>query len=264
MLTSQEIRSTTFEVVKRGYSTEDVDAFLKKIADEIEAFQKECALMLKEKDDSVKAMEQEKKATDGKILVLAEKLEDYRSQETILRNALITAEKMKESLLTEAQQTSDIMIKDAQQKADKIVETANKKVLTQQEVLLKMQQEVAKFKNQMLDIYKTHLSVISALPEDIDEDLEEAVKAGEEEQQKKKAEEAAAPAEEPKPEEPAAEETPAEQPAEAAPAEAIAEEPAATAADDTVSYDGYAPRKAEEPEKKSFFGQFSFGDKSSK
>ena len=49
MLTAQEIRSTAFEVVKRGYTVEDVDSFLRKVAGEFDALQSECAAMLQEK-----------------------------------------------------------------------------------------------------------------------------------------------------------------------------------------------------------------------
>ena len=99
MLTSKEIRSTTFVTVRKGYAIEDVDAFLNKVAGELDALQNECAAMLKEKDDALEAVRSEKKEIESKKMVLADKVEDYRNQENILHNAFINAEKMKEAEL---------------------------------------------------------------------------------------------------------------------------------------------------------------------
>ena len=72
MLTAQEIRSTAFEVVKRGYTVEDVDSFLRKVAGEFDALQSECAAMLQEKDRTIEAVEAEKNDREKKMLILAD------------------------------------------------------------------------------------------------------------------------------------------------------------------------------------------------
>ena len=170
MLTSKDIRSTSFETVRRGYSIEDVDAFLKKVASEFDAFQTESVTMLQEKDQELEAVKREKKELENKMLVIADKLEEYRSKENMIQNAFLSAEKMKEEKLGEARQTSEILIRDAQQKAEKILESANNRVVTEEQNFLRMQQEVAKFKNKVLDIYKSHLAVLNSLPSDIEEE----------------------------------------------------------------------------------------------
>lgn len=261
MLTSKDIRSTSFETVRRGYSIEDVDAFLKKVAGEFDAFQTETVAMLQEKDVELESVKKEKKELESKMLVIADKLEEYRAQETLLQNALLNAEKMKESLLGEARQTSEILIRDAQQKAEKILESANSRVVTEEQNYLRMQQEVAKFKNKVLDIYKSHLAVLNSLPNDLENDVEPEAPLA-----------------------PAVEETPApvvEELTEEKVLEPTVEtvEEVADAVEDKVDdvvaeveeqveelkYDGFAPRSAEEEkpveEKKSRFGNLDFGDK---
>lgn len=261
MLTSKDIRSTSFETVRRGYSIEDVDAFLKKVAGEFDAFQTETVAMLQEKDVELESVKKEKKELESKMLVIADKLEEYRAQETLLQNALLNAEKMKESLLGEARQTSEILIRDAQQKAEKILESANSRVVTEEQNYLRMQQEVAKFKNKVLDIYKSHLAVLNSLPNDLENDVEPEAPLA-----------------------PAVEETPApvvEELTEEKVLEPVVEtvEEGADAVEDKVDdvvaeveeqveelkYDGFAPRSAEEEkpveEKKSRFGNLDFGDK---
>ena len=277
MLTAQEIRSTAFEVVKRGYTVEDVDSFLRKVAGEFDALQSECAAMLQEKDRTIEAVEAEKNDLEKKMLILADKLEEYRAQETLLQNALINAERMKENLLAEARQTGEILLRDAQQKADKLLENANRKVAAEQQTYQRMQQEVAKFKTQMLDIYKTHLAVISALPDEADGtvEFEQAEVCCEEpaaEVAVDAAEEAAVAAEEAVAEtaavvDDAVEAIIAEAEAAVEAAEEVEEqpetaevtEPAASQAD---HYDGFAPRSmVNEEQSKSRFSQLEFGDK---
>ena len=262
MLTSKDIRSTSFETVRRGYAIEDVDAFLKKVAGEFDAFQTETVAMLQEKDQELENVKREKKELESKMLVIADKLEEYRSQETLLQNALLNAEKMKESLLGEARQTSEILIRDAQQKAEKILESANSRVVTEEQNYLRMQQEVAKFKNKVLDIYKSHLAVLNSLPSDLENDTEPEVP------ETPAVEEPAAPAvEEPVVEkvyEPVVEAV--EEVADTVENkvdEAFAEVEEAV---DELKYDGFAPSTEPEEEKpaeerKSRFGNLDFGDR---
>ncbi len=266
MLTAKDIRTTSFETVRRGYSVEDVDAFLKKVASELEAFQTETVSMLQEKDQALEKVTREKKDLESKMIVIAEKLEEYRSQETLLQNALLNAEKMKESLLGEARQTSEILIRDAQQKAEKILESANSRVVTEEQNYLRMQQEVAKFKNKVLDIYKSHLAVLNSLPNDIESGLAEKEVETPVEQDSAPAAEAPAAEVAPEPEltaDPVVEET-AELVNEAV--EELAKE--ADVAEEKVNefrYEGFAPRATAEEkpseERKSRFGNLDFGDK---
>ena len=265
MLTSKDIRSTSFEIVRRGYTIEDVDAFLKKVAEEFDALQTETVAMLQEKDQELENVKREKKELEGKMLVIADKLEEYRAQETLLQNALLNAEKMKESLLGEARQTSEILIRDAQQKAEKILESANSRVVTEEQNYLRMQQEVAKFKNKVLDIYKSHLAVLNSLPNDI---------AGYTEAEEEKTPVAETPEEVPV-EEPIVEQMPDPVEEVTKAVEEAVEEAEETVENvvaeveekvDEVNYDDFAPRidfSEEKPaeERKSRFGNLDFGDK---
>lgn len=147
MRSPKEIRDTEFDVAARGYKTQDVDAFLSIIADELEELMAEKAEM------------------QTKMMMLAEKVEEYRKDEDALRSALISAERMKDSLLQEAEQQKDIVLRDAQQKADKIVEEAQKDIDREEVTLKALRQQVASFKSEILNTYKQHLEVLSDLPD---------------------------------------------------------------------------------------------------
>lgn len=147
MRSPKDIRDTEFEKASRGYNIQDVDAFLAILADELDELLAEKAEM------------------QTKMMMLAEKVDEYRKDEDILRSALVSAERMKDSLLQEAQQQKDIVLRDAQQKADKMVEEAERSIEREEVTLKALRQQVSSFKSEILSIYKSHLEVLSDLPE---------------------------------------------------------------------------------------------------
>ena len=80
MISSQEIRTVTFEKSMRGYRAEDVDSFLQQVADTIDE-------LTKEKEESRK-----------KLYILAQKIEEYRKDEDNLKTALLNAQRMGEKV----------------------------------------------------------------------------------------------------------------------------------------------------------------------
>ena len=118
-----------------------------------------------------------------------------------------------------------------------------------------MQQEVAKFKNKVLDIYKSHLAVLNSLPSDIEE--EEKVSAPVVEEPEAVAE----------PVQPVVEKVEEVQEAVAAAEEAAEAEVAATEEkEDELKFDDFSstltfPEEKPAEERKSRFGNLDFGDK---
>ena len=148
MFTPRDIRDMGFDVVSRGYKVEDVDGLLARLADQMEG-------LMAEKSDS-----------EQKLVLLAERLEQYRQEEDALKSALISAERMKENILAEATQQQEILVRDAQQKAERIVNDAESKIEREEVTLGALKQQVASFKSEVLNIYKSHLEILSDLPDD--------------------------------------------------------------------------------------------------
>lgn len=218
MRTPKEIRDTEFDKVSRGYNIQDVDAFLSLIADQVET-------LMAEKDELQK-----------KMMLLAEKVEEYRGEEDALRSALVSAERLKDNILQEAQEQKDIVMRDAQQKADKVIDEAQKGIEREEITLKALRQQVSAFKSEILGIYKSHLEVLSELP---DEPVEPGL--DDEAVSKLFTEEAA-----PQPAEPAPEQT-ADMYEQAGiqTQEYVAPEAMNNA---TGQYDGFAPREGAEPD----------------
>lgn len=107
MLTTDQILNAMFTPVSRGaYSADEVDAFLKTIAESYEQ-----AL-------------QDNKELIKKISILAEKLESYRSDEEAIKLALLDARRLSESINKDANIKAETVVSEAQANAKAILDEA--------------------------------------------------------------------------------------------------------------------------------------------
>ena len=148
MFTPDEIRQITFEKVMRGYRPEDVESFMEKIADEFEA------------------LEQEKKDLEEKLYLLAEKVEQYKSEEESIKITLINAQRLGESIVSDARLKADNVIREATIKKNDIISSAYAEIEGTEETLNRLRREVSDFKRNVLSLYKTHIESLSGLPEE--------------------------------------------------------------------------------------------------
>ena len=148
MISPQEIRTVTFDKVMRGYRTEDVDALLQQLAQQMEELQAE------------------KESTEKKLYVLAQKVEEYRKDEDNLKTALLNAQRMGENVIKEAKQKAESILREAGIKAEDITRAAQEQVSEEQLELERVKAEVAQFKNSVLSLYKQHIESLSTLPGD--------------------------------------------------------------------------------------------------
>ncbi|MEG0910674.1 MAG: DivIVA domain-containing protein [Ruthenibacterium sp.] len=150
MISSQDIQSVTFEKSLRGYRTDEVDEYLAKLAQEFETNAKEKADMEK------------------KLYILAEKVDQYRNDEETLKTALLNAQRLGETVVYEAKQKAETIIYDANSKASQAKEEAADKVAAEELTLAQLQSSVARFKNDVLDLYRQHIESLSAIPGAVD------------------------------------------------------------------------------------------------
>lgn len=148
MYTPQEIRSIEFTKSLGGYKTAEIDEFIDRCADTVEA-------LINEKAELAKKLE-----------VLADKLVEYRNDEDSIRTALLSAQRLGDTVVREANHKAGLILDDANIKAQKIEETAKRKIVDEEKELERVKKEVALFKSRMMSIYREHLSLIGMLPED--------------------------------------------------------------------------------------------------
>ncbi len=147
MLKAQDIRVVTFDKGMRGYNTEDVDAFLAQVADQIEA------------------MEAEKAETEKKLYMLAEKVAEYRKDENNLKAALLNAQRLGENVIQEANQRAAQILREADIKAEAVIAQTSQRLEEEKLELARLQEEVGRFKNNILALYRQHIESLSTLPE---------------------------------------------------------------------------------------------------
>ncbi len=146
-LTAQDVRNVTFEKGMRGYRTEDVDAFLTQVADQLEI------------------LETEKKEAEEKIRYLAQKVSDYRKDEDNLKAALLNAQRMGDNIIQEATSRATQIVREAQTQAQAMEGQASLQIEQQKNDLARLQEEIGRFKSSILALYRQHIESLSTLPE---------------------------------------------------------------------------------------------------
>lgn len=163
MITANDINMKRFEQARPGYKTEEVDELLRQVSEQL-------SVMEKDREDSEK-----------KIEVLVESVRRYKADEEALKDAMIGAQKQGRAVIAEAKERAETIITEAQQKAEQIISAANVKAeeiagsasvraRREQDHLERMQRAVKEFKSDLLAMYKSHLELITALPEAEDEE----------------------------------------------------------------------------------------------
>ena len=177
VMNSREILDKKFDKTPFGYKTEEVEDYLREVAQYVDSVNKEKAVLEK------------------KIQILADRINEYRKDEESMKEALLGAQRLGNTVVSEAKEKAEKLLADAQEKADKMLSDAEKeasravtgiKLQTEkeQQTLLKMQREVSNFKTRLLSIYKSHLDLITALPEEEKEPVKEEVQTKEQPEQK--------------------------------------------------------------------------------
>ena len=100
MVSSEDVRRVTFEKAMRGYRCDDVDDYLKQVAESMET-------LSAQNDDLQK-----------KLVVLAQRIDQYRAEEDTLRTTMINAQRLGENVIREAKQKAAEIIRTANMKAE--------------------------------------------------------------------------------------------------------------------------------------------------
>ncbi|MFR0881064.1 MAG: DivIVA domain-containing protein [Oscillospiraceae bacterium] len=164
LISASDIRDRKFEKAAFGYKQEDIDDFLAELITEFEE------------------IDAEREDLHSKIQILADKVREYRQDEDALKDALLGAQKQGHKVVAEAQEKADEIIAQAEEKAKILIDEATvqheaameknrAEIAKEKENLVEAQKQVTEFKKSLFDMYKTHLEMISAMPEiEIDDD----------------------------------------------------------------------------------------------
>ena len=128
MITAQDIREKTFDVVRReGYDADLVDAFLDELANEVEAAQKENAVL------------------KSKMKVLVDKIEEYRGSEEAAQRALMSAQKLAIQIESDARSRAANLVADAERQAESRIGSISQSVKEEENRLNAAKAATSKF-----------------------------------------------------------------------------------------------------------------------
>jgi len=109
-LTPLEIQKQTFSRGLKGYNLDEVRAYLHLVAEEIER-------LLREND-----------RLGRDVSMLREDVDDHTNRERILKDTLLSAQKVAEDLTANARKEAELIVKDAELLAERLVSQAQQRV----------------------------------------------------------------------------------------------------------------------------------------
>ncbi len=147
MYTATDIRNVQFSKNMGGYKAAEVDAFVDACA------------------DTVEALTSEKDVLNKKLAILADSLKEYRRDEDSIRSALLSAQRMGDSIVREANEKAEEILAAANKEAAAVVENAKKGIAENEAELERVKKEVSDFKASILSLYKEHLALLKQVPD---------------------------------------------------------------------------------------------------
>ena len=147
MISSEDVRRVTFDKAMRGYRCDDVDDYLKQVAESMDA--------LAAKNDEMQK----------NLVVLAQRIDQYRAEEDTLRTTMINAQRLGENVIREAKQKAAEIIRAANMKADDREQRARDDVELAKQEIVTLKSEADSFKRSLMEMYSKHINLISKMPE---------------------------------------------------------------------------------------------------
>jgi cell division initiation protein len=122
-LSPQDIKRQQFRKSLRGFDTEEVDAFLEKLADDIDALLKE--------NDTLK----------NEFLAASEKLNEYKKHERNIQDTITKAQETSSRTIESAKKQANLMIKETELKAQQIIEKAKENADELRNAIIQLREE---------------------------------------------------------------------------------------------------------------------------
>lgn len=195
-MNAKEIQEIRFSKSMSGYRSDEVDEFCDKVYEDYIKF----AELIKSQQEKIAKLEEKMRDTEtsaesiNTVLISAQKLADSivaeakaKAEETVT-NANNEAENIKQrtkkaleeidAVITEqkkqAEKEAEDILKEAARKSEGMILAAKDSVAREQILFDKLRSEVASFKKEIKNAYKAHLESLSALPEEVPVNPEQA------------------------------------------------------------------------------------------
>ena len=144
MITPMDIHNKTFSGQIRGYSKDEVNAFLEELASDYEKIYREHRVMEEEMD------------------IIRTKLRNYEKMESTMSHTLVMAQETADNVKKNAHKEAELSIQEAQSEAQKIVSDAEAARRKMNADLLKAEGDMNLYIEKLLSNFKSALALIEA------------------------------------------------------------------------------------------------------
>src|SRR5882672_6732806 len=141
-LTAMDIEKQTFTRRMRGYDADEVQLFLRAVAEEIERVNLEHASLREETG------------------TLRERLDDFKDRERALQETLVTAQQMSADIKERSKAEADLLIKEARFKAERLLGQAQDQLQALENEIGRLRLEKDAFENRLRAAIEEHLSLL--------------------------------------------------------------------------------------------------------
>lgn len=141
-LTAMDIEKQTFTRKMRGYDADEVQLFLRAVAEEIERVNLENQTLREESG------------------ALRQRLDDFKDRERTLQETLVTAQQMSQDLKERSRAESDLLVKEARFKAERVLEQAQDQLQALENDIGRLRLEREAFENRLRSVIDEHQSLL--------------------------------------------------------------------------------------------------------
>lgn len=147
-ITPFDIQKQQFSLRFRGFDVQEVDTYLSAVADEFKDLTSE--------NDTLKA----------EVGRLEEELLDYRGREKTLEEALVSAQRMSESMREDARRKADLVIAEAKVAAEKMLGEAHQRLTRLHHDLSELQRQYVQFQARIRAAVEAHVRLLDTVRDD--------------------------------------------------------------------------------------------------
>jgi cell division initiation protein len=144
-ITPLDLRNHDFPRKMAGYAREEVDQFLRLVAEDYES--------------ALREVEQQRE----QIARLGARLEELTAHEQILKDTLTTAQKLAEDLKRTAIKEAEVMVSEAEIKGEKVLDAAHRRAAKLAEDIREMRQLKGRLSASVRATIETHLGLLESL-----------------------------------------------------------------------------------------------------
>ncbi len=151
-ITPLDLQNHHFRRRLAGYAPEEVDEFLRLVADDYAAALREV------------------EAKRSEIAKLEQRVEDLVANEQVLQETLTTAQKLAEDLKRTAMKEAEVLVSEAEVKGEKVLEAAHRRAAKLAQDIQEMKSLKQRLAANVRAVIETHLELVDGLARDRAED----------------------------------------------------------------------------------------------